>query len=296
MICPFCGAKKTKKKGTRGNKQRHQCKVCHRRFSTWRQDYGANVLIFDIETSPMKVFSWGLGKKFLTHDQIIQDWFIISWSAKWLFDNKVAHGCLTPDEARRCDDKRIIKELWNFLDDADIIIAHNAKKFDIKRSNTRFILNGMIPPSPYEVIDTLTVARSTFSFSSNRLDYLGELVRNKGKIETNFDLWKECLKGNQVALDHMVGYNIEDVELLEEVYLFLRPWIKSHHNLGLYVESEDSLCPTCGSDKLQWGGFYTTKVGRYSTARCPGCGAICRHRITALSRDKRKELVTSIAR
>ena len=262
----------------------------------WKQDFGADVLLFDIETAPMKIYSWGLGKQYITHNNIIDDWFVISWSAKWLFDDKVHHECVTRDEVANCDDKRVIQCLWSMLNQADIVIAHNAKKFDIKRSNTRFILNGIQPPMPYETIDTLEIARKYFSFSSNRLDYLGKLIRNKGKIETNFDLWINCLKGDQKALDHMVGYNIEDVELLEEVYLFLRPWIKSHPNLALFVETDKSICPTCGNDRLQWGGFYTTKVGKYSTARCSDCGSICRMRHTALSKEKRDNLTVSVAR
>ena len=37
-----------------------------------------NILIFDIETAPMEVFVWGLYKQRISHDNVIQDWFILS--------------------------------------------------------------------------------------------------------------------------------------------------------------------------------------------------------------------------
>ena len=47
------------------------------------------ILLFDIETAPMQVFSWTLFKPRLSHDNIIKDWFVISWSAKWLFEAEI---------------------------------------------------------------------------------------------------------------------------------------------------------------------------------------------------------------
>ncbi len=42
----------------------------------------AKILIFDIETAPMNVFSWGMYDQNINIEQIIDDWFIICWSAK----------------------------------------------------------------------------------------------------------------------------------------------------------------------------------------------------------------------
>jgi hypothetical protein len=76
---------------------------------------------------------------------------------------------------------------------------------------------------------------------------------------------------------------------LEELYLKLRPWIKSHPNLGLYVEGE--VCPTCGSDQITWKGKYRTPAGEYKTFRCE-CGAIGRSRHS----EPKKSLQRSVAR
>jgi len=255
------------------------------------------ILVFDIETSPALAFVWYTGKQYVRHDNIVVPTFMLSWSAKWLNDTSVFGDIVRPDEARDCDDERIVRSLWKALDEADIVIAHNGDRFDIPVANTRFLFYDMIPPSPYNSIDTYQVVRkgrTGFRMDSNKLDFIGQFLLNKQKIETNFSLWKRCHAGEKAALDEMFRYNKRDVVLLEEVYYRLRPWIKSHPNLGLYADGE--VCPSCGSKSISWGGYYDTPSGRYSAFRCIDCGSIGRSRFTALSAEQRKSLTTSTAR
>jgi len=161
------------------------------------------------------------------------------------------------------------------FNDADIIIAHNAKKFDDKRAKTRFILNGYKPPTPYQIIDTLEQSRKEFVMPSNRLDYLSSLINDEGKIDTDFSLWEKCLNDSnkysketqQEALDYMLKYNDKDVFILEEFYLFIRPWIKNHPNMGIYQESEEHVCYKCGSPDIKPEGEYVTPLNKYFTMR-----------------------------
>ena len=254
------------------------------------------ILLFDVETAPMKVLSWSLFKPILGHKNIISDWYVISWSAKWLFSPDIMGDAITPEEALANDDKRIVKSIWELIDQADIIIAHNGDKFDIKKLNTRFLLHKLPPPSPYQSIDTLVIARKNFLLSSNRLDFLGQLIRNKGKIETNLELWIRCINGEKEALDEMLKYNKEDVNLLEEVYVFLRPWMKSHPNVAIYTEANESSCPVCGSKSIVFTGYYTTMAGQYQSFRCTECGAPSRLGANMLSLNDRKKLLRSTAR
>jgi proteasome lid subunit RPN8/RPN11 len=279
---------------------------CHRRFRKHLRDKERKtdpgtpvipkVLLFDIETLPMEAFTWTLFKPMLNHGNIIKDWCCVSWSAKWLFEDKMMSDVLTPKEALKRDDKRIMQSLWVLLDQANIIIAHNSVKFDVPRSNTRFFLNGLKPPSPYQIIDTLKIAKREFRFSSNRLNYMGILIARKGKLETNFDLWKKCVNGDAEALEYMVKYNEEDVFLLEEVYNEMKPWMHSHPNLAVYSEATDSRCPVCLSTNIQTYGEYVTMVGRYDAIRCNDCGAPSRRRQTNLSKKQREVLLVSTAR
>ena len=174
---------------------------------------------------------------------------------------------------------------------------HNCRKFDIKWLNTEFILNGFKPPMPYQTIDTLVESRKHFKFPSNQLTYLGKMLVRKQKLATNFDLWKRCKAGKQEALDYMLKYNKEDVLLLEDVYVEMRPWIKSHPNMALYTEGDGSTCGHCTSPNLLWEDkYYTTMVSRFAAYRCKDCGAPNRCRTTSLSKERREKLLVSIAR
>jgi hypothetical protein len=236
------------------------------------------VLLLDIETTPMQVHTWGTWKQRIGHEQIINDWFMLSYAAKWLFESKIYSSVLTPQEAVAKDDSRISRELWKLFNDADVLIAHNGLRFDIPKAQTRFLMNKLAPPSPFQVIDTLKVAQKNFRFGSNKLDYIGEMIANDRKIKTEYSLWLRCLAGDPQALRDMVVYNQKDVLLLEECYVFLRPYIKNHPNMGIYQESHEPTCPTCGSVDIEECGHYATSVNRYLAFRCNDCGAICRSR------------------
>lgn len=252
------------------------------------------ILIFDIETAPIKAYVWKTWKENVSLDQIISDWFVICWSAKWLYSDEIMGDCVTPREARREDDKRVIKKLWDLFNEADIVIAHNAIKFDVPKMNARFLYYDMNPPAPYQIIDTLQVAKREFKFTSNKLDALAHYFGFAPKLDTDFELWKKCLEGDQEALDYMFEYNKYDVELLEAVYLKLRPWIHNHPNVGNYTDNNIPVCCNCGSYSLKPmdNQYYKTQISTYKLYRCRECGAISRNRIN-INKDTR---LISIAR
>ena len=178
MICPHCASSYCRKKGIRNNKQRAKCLSCKRQFcypldeSPNKPNQFAKILLFDIETSLMKVFVWGLYKQFIPHTNIIEDWYVISWAAKWLYDDEIQSDVLTSKEARNMNDSRVLKSMWKLLNEADIVIAHNGDRFDLRKLNWRFINNEMDPPTPYRSIDTLKIARKEFAAPSYKLDFL----------------------------------------------------------------------------------------------------------------------------
>jgi len=252
------------------------------------------ILLFDIETAPMKSFLWSIWQKGVQPDQVTNDWFILTWAAKWLFDSKTMSEGLTGKEARKESDTRILKGVWQLLDEADMVIGHNSDRFDIPRLNTRFLINGMGPPLPYRSIDTLKVAKK-FAFTSNRLDQVNKTLGLPRKMETKFELWKKCVEGDEKALEKMRKYNKRDVNILEETYLTLRPWITSHPNIGLYIELNEPVCSNCGSTNIMWKGHYYTNVSKFRSGRCE-CGAIVRMRQNEFPKEKRKTLAIGVAR
>jgi DNA polymerase elongation subunit (family B) len=184
---------------------------------------GARILCFDIETSPMTFKAFSTGKQYLGDSNIKEDWFVISWAAKWLGEDEIFSDIVTSTEARNRNDKRVLKGIWKLLDDADVVIGHNSYEFDLKKLNTRFIYHRMLLPRDSKSIDTLKLARDKFFFSSNRLDYLGEFLGVGRKVEhEGFKLWLDCEKGNKESLGRMLTYNIGDITLLEDVYNVLK--------------------------------------------------------------------------
>lgn len=238
------------------------------------------ILIFDVETAPMKAFVWGRWKQNICLDATISEWYMLCWSAKWLYSNEIIGDKLTSEEAKAEDDKRIVSHLWELVNEADIVVAYNGKKADIPWMNTRFIVNGLIPTKPYFIIDPCEVAKKKFGFSSNKLDALAGYFGIEHKLDTDFKLWVKCVEGDEESLNYMLEYNKIDVKILEEVYLKMRPWITNHPNVANYCDEDTRLCTSCGSEnyELLEGQYYYTSCNKYQLYRCKDCGTVFRGR------------------
>jgi hypothetical protein len=257
-----------------------------------KKNKGPKVLIVDIETAPILARVWDLWEQNVGLNQIKSDWFILSWSAKWLGESKVMYQDLRKSKNLE-NDKPLLQGIWDLLDEADIVIWQNGKRFDHKKLNARFILNGMQPPSSYKQIDTLLIAKKHFGFTSNKLEYLSDKLCVKYKKQTKrkfagFELWKECLAGNRKAWNEMEHYNKYDVLSLEEVYHKLIPWDNSI-DFNLYTDSSDLSC-TCGSQNFQKRGFFFSPSGKFQRFKCIDCGKETRSRENLLSKEKKKSL------
>lgn len=269
-------------------------------LSRWREEgtiqtqkKPAKVLLFDIETAPMIAYTWSRFPKMIGDHMLKQDWYVINWAAKWLFDDKMMSGVVTPKESVRQDDRRIVTEMWNLLNEADIVITHNGDKFDIRMLNGRFIKYGLNLPMPYQSIDTYKAARKRLNLPSLKLNYIAEFLGVGKKMTTSFDWWVKSMEGSQEHLSLMDIYCQQDVKVLEEVYLQLRPFIQPHPNLGLYIESDVHTCPSCGSSNLKKEGTYNTAVNQYDAFRCGDCGSITRSR---KSRSTNENVTRSVPR
>lgn len=202
-------------------------------------------------------------------DMVKDHWYTLCWSAKWLGSKEMLSAGIYSSSK---DDKEIMLKLWKLFDEADIVVAHNAVRFDCRKANARFLYYGINPPSPYAIVDTLKVARKHFAIMSNRLNDLGVFLDVGKKIKTGgFELWEKCMAGDKVAWDKMVRYCKQDVRLLERIYLKLRPYMKSHPNLAV-IEDRD-VCPRCTSKKIQYRGSLVTNGGKYKRFQCQDCGA-----------------------
>jgi DNA polymerase elongation subunit (family B) len=250
------------------------------------------ILIMDIETSPLVVFSWQIYETKILPENVIYDWFMISYSAKWLFENDITSEVLVSDEAVHRNDERIILSMWKLLDEADLVITFNGDHFDIKKLNTRFLKYNLPPPSFYRSIDLYKVAKDNFAMTSNKLSFVNNFLGIDDKTHTGFELWKRCYEGEDAALKEMETYNINDSRITEMLYLKILPWIKNHPNLGLYIEENVSVCPKCGSRNIIWDNkYYYTQLAKYDTFRCGDCHAIGKSRKNLIEKEKKKVII-----
>ncbi len=261
-------------------------------MKTKKNTINAKVLFLDIETAPLTAWCWGLFDQNVGLNQIESDWHVMSWSAKWLHSKEIFYEDQR-DAVDMENDKGILQKMWELIDEADIIIGHNLDRFDIKKLNARFILNGMKPPSSYRTEDTLKMARRKFAFTSNKLSYLTDKLCTKYKKLSHakfagFALWKECMKGNIKAWEEMRKYNIYDVLSLEELYLILAPWA-SKINYSVFQPDDEKIC-VCGNDLFIKNGYWYTNSGKVQRLKCTKCGSEKKESKNLLSKEKRKNL------
>lgn len=264
---------------------------------TDKKEPSVKILFIDIETAPLAGAVWGLWQNNVSLNQIERDWYILSFSAKWAHSNEVIY--LDKSESWDTeDDLPLLIEAWKLLNQADIVVGQNSKRFDEKKLNARFIINGLQPPSHYRSVDTLEIAKKNFGFTSNKLEYLSDkLCKKYKKLKhakfAGYDLWKECLKGNQEAWLEMQEYNVYDVLALEELYEILRPWHRQHPNINLYSNSTENIC-SCGHSDWEHDGYHYTNLSKFDRFRCIKCGAQARGRVNLLPENKRKSLRMNI--
>lgn len=241
------------------------------------------VLLLDIETSFKIAAVWGMWKQNISHDQLFQDTYVLTWAAAWLGDDNVMYDALpfhSEYKKDRTNDKAIIKSMWNLLNEADFVVAHNGNAFDLPVLNTRFVIHNIPPPAPYRSIDTLQVARKHFRFTSNRLDSLGEFLKVGRKMDTGgFKLWSSIvMSDDRESWNKMMDYNIQDVQLLEKVYNKLKAYDKNHPSFAIYKDHDQMACNTCGSTEVHKRGKYFSNTGVYQRFVCNSCGAWGRSR------------------
>lgn len=259
--------------------------------------HGPKIITLDIETSPIEAFVWGLWKQNIGLKQIKSDWSVMAYAAKTLGQKEVRYAD-TEKEADVKDDSALMALIWAELDAADIVVTQNGKHFDHRKINARFITLGMPPPSPYKMIDTKVEASKVAMFTSNKLEWLADILtdapKDSHKQFPGFELWRECMAGNPKAWAVMRKYNPKDVIATERLYLRLRPYMQQHPNVAVYDdESETTSCPSCGGTRLQRRGFYFTDTGRYQRFSCNACGSWSRDRYTSNTLAKRKSLLRS---
>lgn len=263
------GSKRLSEKVLKGKADVETCRLALKLFNKQldlpsikldkKEREGNKVLIWDIETSYNIVSSWRVGSKVnLPHYSIIKERAIICISYKWLGENQVY--TLTWDKNQ--DDKFMLEQFIDVMNEADILVAHFGDKFDMKWVKTRALKHGLEMLPNYVTVDTKWLASKHFYLNSNKLDYIAKFLGFEGKIQTEPELWdKIILEKDNKALIQMIEYCEEDVRQLEKVYNKLKVWDKPKQHAGINLFDDKISSPISGSKDLEYVKTTSTNAG-----------------------------------
>lgn len=190
------------------------------------------VLVIDIESKPIISETWGIYDQNINIEDIIEDWSILSFSAKWLGDPKIIYKDQRGKKRSQLyNDKELVKQIRDLLDEADAVLGQNVKAFDLPKITSKIIEHELEAPSHFKVLDTVLMARK-HGFTSKKLAFLTSKLNKRykkldhGKFPGK-KLWKECMNGNLAAWKEMENYNKHDILSTEELFTILAKYENS---------------------------------------------------------------------
>jgi len=232
------------------------------------------ILFLDVETKPVKVWTFRIGRKVsITHEQICKgekfDIITICW--KWAGESKI-HS--RDWGLKKQDSTKMLEEMAKILAEADVVLGHNLDGFDLKQINTQRLLHGQGPIAWPTSEDTLKNFKKHFMFASNKLDYLAKVLLGAGKSRMSFPDWTDVVEEkSEKALKKMIAYCKRDVKLLEGVFNKASAFFTPKVHRGLIEGSGRYSCPNCASLYVVKDGIRTTRTGRYQRLKCQSCGS-----------------------
>lgn len=228
------------------------------------------ILTIDIETFPHLLYGWGLHDQHFALNQVKEAGRMACFAAKWRGQRQtIFHSVHAGTE------RQMIRAAHDLFSQADMVVGWNSDSFDIKWINGVFIKHGLSPPAPYKKVDLLKSARFHARIASNKLACWAEYLGLGKKLDTGgFDLWRECMDGDEKAWRKMERYNRQDTLLTEKVYEKLAGmgWVKNQPNMQVITGAVCCTNPDCGSHRLQARGFTASITRRYQRWQCQDCG------------------------
>ncbi len=234
------------------------------------------ILYFDIETSPCIAYIWGLGKQFVGIKQIKKERKIISIGYLWEGDKKVKilKFDLKKHKINAFDDdadKKMLQEFVKIYNSADLVVAHNGRRFDRARIRARLVKYGLPDLDMSIPFDDSYRMTKEIDFTSHKLDHLGRYLKTGQKDDIDYSIWIKVMEGSQRALNEMCNYMKTDVIRLRAAYRKLKPYAKSKLNLSAFYNDENK-CPNCGSYNIGKNAIRYTNSGQYQAYLCKDCG------------------------
>lgn len=175
------------------------------------------------------------------------------------------------------DDYEVVKAARAIIADADALISHNGKRFDLKFFNTRLAKHGLEPLHKMKHIDTCQKAKQHYYLFNNKLDTLGKWFADEEKMDhEGWPLWVKVHGGlprvkDEDAEQRMTKYCKQDVDLTTKVFKVLRPHCNEIPNYNLFTSMDVNVCTHCGSTRIKRDGHTYTKTTVLKRWRCKDC-------------------------
>jgi len=156
---------------------------------------------------------------------------MISWAIKPLGSDDITFKAWTRREAITWDimDRRIMRDLIKELENYDMIMTYYGTGFDNKFIRTRAMILGL-PGFPEwgQLLhhDVYYDVRGNMSLYSGRLAVATQALGIEGKTPLPAEIWGPARLGYPDSMEWIEEHNIEDVKILEELWLELKPHVK----------------------------------------------------------------------
>lgn len=219
------------------------------------------ILIYDIETSRIPALVWWTGKQYVSHDQLTGEAKIITIAYKWLGDDKV--NVLTWDDG--CD-KQLLNDFLAIYNSADMVVGQNNDNFDNRWINARAAKYGFNVNTFVRSFDIQKETKRLFRLPSYSMKYIAKYfgLELKGEHE-GIKMWDKIQFGTQEEkkeyLQKMVDYNVQDIVVTEEMFLYLRKYMGHKMHFGTINGEERWTSPASGSKNIELIKTTTTPAG-----------------------------------
>jgi len=220
------------------------------------------VLVYDIETSRVKVDVWSTGKQYINHKQLRSKTTIISIAWKWIGEDEVKF--LTWDK-NHCD-KKMVKEFLKEYNKASMVVGQNNNSFDNKLINTRAAYHKLHVDRFVKSFDIYRMAKRYFRLPSYSMAYMayyfGLTLKQSHEGIYMWEMIEYGTKEQQEEyLAKMVDYNKGDIVTTEELYITLKPYFASVTNNSVAKGGQKWACPVSGSKDVKLLKTIFTEMG-----------------------------------
>lgn len=178
------------------------------------------------------------------------------------------------------DDRLLCLRIKEILETADMLITYNGIKCDVPFIQTRLLHHGIDPLPPIAHKDVYYTAKFKLKLSRNRLyDVESFLGLKDKKTPVKLYKWLEALVGVKKAQDEILHHCKQDVKVLEQAYMKLRPLMLSHPRLFGFGP-----CNKCGGTLIKNKVYFTAAKYQKITLKCTKCGGYETRNTTAAER------------